>query len=118
MDLIVINELITDLEKAESSLSNVRNLSALYNVRTHLIENKPKDIARKELDDILPSYIDYIGSKRKSAMTLISDEYTCINMQRLCKEIKDFIQSLYTGTSSDAERNVIKKLIADLREAF
>ena len=79
---------------------------------------KPKDIARKELDDILPSYIDYIGSKRKSAMTLISDEYTCINMQRLCKEIKDFIQSLYTGTSSDAERNVIKKLIADLKEAF
>ncbi len=118
MDTVVINELIADLEKSESSLSNIRNLSALYTVRDKLSPKTETDTTRKELDDILPSYIEYVTSKRHSAMTLTSDEFVLINMQKLCKEIREFIHTLYTSTSSEAERKVIKKLIIDLKEAF
>lgn len=118
MDAVVINELIADLEKSESSLSNIRNLSALYTVRDKLVPQISIDNTRKELDDILPSYIEYVTSKRRSALTLTSDEFVLINMQKLCKEINEFIHTLYTATNSEAERKVIKNLISDLKEAF
>ena len=118
MDAVVINELIADLEKSESSLSNIRNLSALYIVRDKLTLQTPIDNTRKELDDILPSYIEYVKSKRQSTMTLTANEFVLINMQNLCKEINEFIHSLYTATNSEAERKIIKNLINNLKEAF
>ena len=47
------------------SLSNVRNLSALYNVRANLLGSTKFDKTAKELNDILPSYNQYIEVKRK-----------------------------------------------------
>ena len=62
MDLIAINRMIDELEESDTSLSNVRNLSALYNVRTQLLGT---NTVIKELNDILPSYTEYIEVKKR-----------------------------------------------------
>ena len=56
MDISTINDLIDELENSETSLSNIRNLSALYTVKAHLLGTPNYDTTTKELSDILPSY--------------------------------------------------------------
>lgn len=114
MDLITVNELIDELEQSETSLSNVRNLSALYNVKTHLIGTSNYDSVERELKDILPSYRQYIDSKRRYQLKEITLENVHINMKKLCQEIREFIQTLYSGTDSQEERTILKKMIKDM----
>ena len=87
MKLEDINNLIDDLEEAEPSLSNIKNLAALYNVRTNLLGMVNPDRTSKELNDILPSYIKYIDTKRKYQIGELTKEAVHINMKELCLEI-------------------------------
>ena len=115
MDINVINDLIDDLETAEPSLSNIRNLSALYNVRSQLLGTNKFDKATKELSDILPSYLQYIDTKRKFQLHEISEDALYINMKELCREIKEFIQALYSGTDTAKERDMLVQAIKDMQ---
>lgn len=117
MDISVINNLINDFENSDTSLSTIRNLSALYNVKTHLLQSN-QDLANKttkELSDILPSYIQYINAKRRYQLHEITDETVYINMKELCKEIKEFIQALYSGTDTEKERELLKQMIKEIQ---
>lgn len=115
MDISTINELIDDLENAETSLSNVRNLSALYNVKTHLLGTEKFDKTTKELNDILPSYINYIETKRRYQLKEINETNVLIQLQRVCKEIKEFIQTLYSGTDMPKEREILQQMIKEMQ---
>ena len=115
MDISTINELIDDLENAETSLSNVRNLSALYNVKTHLLGTEKFDKTTKELNDILPSYINYIETKRRYQLKEINETNVLIQLQRVCKEIKEFIQTLYSGTDMSKEREILQQMIKEMQ---
>lgn len=116
MDIKTINELIRELESSETSLSNIRNLSALYNVRTYLLHNTIKtDNTTKELGDILPSYLGYIDTKRKYQLHEITDEAVYIAMSAVCKEVKEFVQTLYSGTDTPKERELIKQMIKEIQ---
>lgn len=116
MDLNVINDLITKLEGDGVSLSNVRNLSALYSVRDHLLASKPIDETAEEIRDILPSYVQYVEIKRKYQMgdTLSMNIYAYLNT--LCTEILEFMQTLYNNTDTAQEREIIHSLIKKLAE--
>lgn len=118
MNLETINELIDDLEQSDTSLSNVRNLSALYNVKSHILGTKNYDVITKELSDILPSYLLYINLKKRYQLHEISEEGVYNSMKDLCKEIKEFIQTLFSGTDTDQERTLIKSFVKELNEAF
>lgn len=115
MNISTINELIDDLENAETSLSNIRNLSALYNVKTHLLGTEKFDKTAKELNDILPSYINYIETKRRYQLKEINETNVLIQLQRVCKEIKEFIQTLYSGTDTPEEREILQKMIKEMQ---
>ena len=118
IDISVINNLINDFENSDSSLSTIRNLSALYNVRTHLLSSNHKettDKTTKELSDILPSYIQYINAKRRYQLHEITNETVYINMKELCKEIKEFMQALYSGTDTEKERELLKQMIKEIQ---
>lgn len=115
MNISTINELIEELEQGETSLSNIRNLSALYNVKSHILGTKNFDNITKELSDILPSYLKYIEVKRKYQLQEISEEIVYINMEELCKEIKEFIQTLYSGTDTPKERELLKQVIKEIQ---
>lgn len=118
MDLVIINDLIDELEQSDTSLSNVRNLSALYNVKTHLLGTEIYNNTIKELNDILPSYIDYLDIKRKYQLGEIQENVLFSYLESVCKEIREFIQILYSGTDTPKERDIIKNLIRQLTEAY
>lgn len=118
MELAVINEMIDELEQSDTSLSNVRNLSALYNVKTHLLGTELYSNTVKELNDILPSYIEYIDMKRKYQLGEIQETMLFSYLEAVCKEIREFIQTLYSGTDTQNERDIIKNLIRQLTEAY
>ena len=115
MDISMINDLIEELENGDTSLSNIRNLSALYNVKAHLLGSNNYNHTTKELSDILPSYLQYIDIKRKYQLHEISEDAVYINMKELCKEIKEFIQSLYSGTDTPRERELLNQMIREIR---
>ena len=115
MDITVINNMIDELEQSEPSLSNVRNLSALYNVRSNLLGTTRFDKTTKELSDILPSYLQYIDIKRKYQLHEVSDEALYLNMKELCREIQEFIRALYSGSDTQKERDMLRQLIKDMR---
>ena len=115
MDISMINDLIDELENGDTSLSNIRNLSALYNVKSHLLGSNRYDNTTKELSDILPSYLQYIDTKRRYQLHEITDELLYINMKELCREIKEFIQALYSGTDTQQERDMLKQMIKEIQ---
>lgn len=111
MDLIAINRMIDELEESDTSLSNIRNLSALYNVRTQLLGT---NTVIKELNDILPSYTEYIEVKKRYQLKEIIIDNVLIQLTNVCKEIKEFIQSLYCGTDSEKERELLDNLLKSI----
>jgi len=118
MDLSTINNLIDELEKSDTLLYNVRNLSALYNVKSHLIGDNKFGGTVKELNDILPSYLEYVNLKRKYQLKEISIDTVIIQLENVCKEITEFLQTLYRGTDTEEERKYIHNLINQLKGAF
>lgn len=114
MELIEINNLIDELEQSETSLSNVRNLSALYNVKTHLVGTENYDSVERELKDILPSYRQYIDAKRQYQLKEVTIDRVHMHMKKLCQEIQEFIQTLYSGTESKEEREMLQKTVKDI----
>lgn len=112
MDITLINEMIDELEESETSLSNIRNLSALYNVKSHM---RKEDNATKELSDILPSYLDYIDIKRQYQLHEMPPDAVYTAMCNVCKEIKEFIRALYSGTDTQKERDLITQMIREMQ---
>ena len=115
MDIKEINNLIDELEQGETSLSNVRNLSALYNVKSHILGTSNYDKTTKELSDILPSYLQYINVKRRYQLREVTEDAVYINMKQLCKEIKEFVQTLYSCTDTPKERELIKQIVKEMQ---
>lgn len=115
MDINTINNLIKDTENSETTLSNIRNLSALYNVRNILLNKEETQTQTEtELKDILPSYLGYINIKRKYQLHKTTNENVIIAMKALCTEIKEFIQTLYSSTDTPQERDIIKEMIKEM----
>ena len=115
MNISTINDLIDELEQSDVSLSNIRNLSALYTVKYHLVGNVKFDKVSAELNDILPSYIKYIDIKRKYQLHETTEDVLYINMKELCREVKEFIQALYSGTDTQTERDMLKQMIKEIQ---
>ena len=76
------------------------------------------DAIQSELEDILPSYIKYKQSKIDFERNKIAQDVPITYMKRVCKEIKEFIEILYSGTNTMEERNIIRNMIDDLKEVF
>lgn len=119
MDLDMINNLIEELEKSEMSLSNIRNLSALYTVRNQLLdksqEKVTQDIVTDEIDDILPSYLQYVDIKRKYQFGNESKDNVLTYLKSVCSEIKDLVHVLYSGTDMPEERQLIQKMVKEMQ---
>ena len=110
MDIGTINELIEELEQGETSLSNIRNLSALYNVKSHMLGTQNYDDTTRELSDILPSYLIYINKKRLYQMHEINEDTVIDALESLCSEINEFLRTLYSGTDTEQERRILKRI--------
>lgn len=105
--------MIEEIENAEPSLSNIRNLSALYTVRNTL-KASSADKVEIELNDIFPYYREYVNVKRKYQLHEVSEEAVIIHMKELCTEIKEFIRMLYSCTDTPIERELIQQMLKEV----
>lgn len=116
MNVYAINKAITELEKAETTYDNVQELSALYIIREYF--QQTPDIVEKELNDILPCYKQYINTKRDYQIGRATDTLLVNSMESVCKEITEFIETLYNNTELFKERLKIEKTIKELSEKY
>ena len=112
MDIEILREGINDLEQSETNVRNVRDLAALYIVLDHLLSDDP---AKKELDDIFPCYVQYVNVKTKYQTKNASTVELSRAMSDLCREISEFIQTLYIHSEIAAEREKIHSLVTTLQ---
>ena len=124
MNLFDVEDMIKELEHSDSSYSTVRNLAALYIVRGQLQEKlntvlkQSDDAVLIELYDVIPSYKSYVETKRKYQLGEISDTKVLEELKLLCKEIKEFINTLYVSTYNNEERQILKELVDDLKKVL
>ena len=114
MDIYAIQDTIKELELGDTTLQNVSDLANLYVVRDRLLDTDVK----QELDDILPAYSDYVDVKQRYQRGEISDGVVIKSMKYVCREIADFIDTLYKCTDMNKERKCIKDMIDIIEERF
>ena len=113
MNLTDINDAIETLSESDSTLSNVRNLASLYIVQDRL-QNALKtqnNSVESELNDILPSYKKYCEIKRKFQLKELTEEAVHKALERVCKEVNEFLHILYSNTDTEKEREILKAQI-------
>ena len=111
MDMQEIENTIEELENGPTTYDSCIKLSALYSVR----DNLNSDTA-KELDDILPQFRMYVAVKRKYQLGELHDEDLSFAMRSMCRDIEEFIETLYNNTELQDERETIKKMIENLSQ--
>lgn len=76
------------------------------------------NIVKEELSDILPEYTKYREIKRKYQKKELTESAVILAMQNVCSEIRQFIQTLYSSTDMQEERNQIHKMLENLIGMF
>ena len=109
MNIQEIENTIEELENGSTTYDNCIKLSALYNVRNNI-----KSDTEKELDDILPQFRMYVAVKRKYQLGELKEEDLIFAMKSICRDISEFIETLYNNTELEAERDIIRSMVSDL----
>ena len=115
MDIKTINNAILELEEEETNFKNIQELAYLYIVKENLEKSEVDNVTR-ELNDILPCYTHYINVKRDYQLGRVTDESLVYAMEKVCKEIEEFIETLYFNTEFLKERLKIKRMIENLQK--
>ena len=117
MNIADIDRCIAALEQGETTFSNCQKLASLVTVRSYLThtQNKSKmsdlEHAQKELADILPHYNKYCLIKADFQRSLIGKEPVLEALSSVCKELKEYLQALYSSTDMPEERELLEELI-------
>lgn len=114
MNIKTINDAIKDLETANTTVNNVEELAHLYIVRKHLIQDRVEE----ELNDILPAYKNYVDVKKKYQLHETTQENVILALESTCKEMIEFISTLYSSTDFERERVLIKDIINTLQRTL
>lgn len=110
-----INNTIEELENGNTTFDACIKLSALYNVRDRLTNKLPANETEDELNDILPQYKMYCTIKKKYQMHELTEEAVLLSMADVCKEITEFIETMYSSTDMQDERTQITDMLTYLQ---
>lgn len=113
-----INNTIEELENGNTTFDACIKLSALYNVRDRLTNKLPANETEQELSEILPQYKMYCEVKRKYQLNELTSDAVLLSMEDVCREIKEFIQTLYSSTDMEEEREQINNMLSYLSNAL
>lgn len=116
LDLQRIENTIKELEDEETTFDTCIKLSALYVVREHLGGEilEVEDEVVKELSDILPHYEMYVQAKRNFQLTRTEYDAVLDCMKIACKEISEFIYSIYSSTDNESERILLYEMLNNI----
>lgn len=109
MNIQDINRTIQELKDDSTTFENCERLAHLYIVKEHM------NNAEEEYEDILPQYVKYTVMKRKYQLGEIAEQAIEKQIKAVCKEISEFIHTLYTSTDMPSEREMIKSMIDGLQ---
>ena len=120
MDIMAIEEAIQTLENDDTTFDNVSELASLYICRQYM--NKPLNLmvssTQKELEDILPYYMKYKDIKKRYHLNQTSEGEVIQGIKNVCREIQEFIETLYSGTDMNKERLCIVKTLEQLYKKY
>lgn len=117
LDLQEINNTIESLEESNTTFDVCNKLASLYIVREYMQKSAHNNV-ETELKDILPRYREYCDIRRRYQLGEVGEIAVQNAMQYVCREIKEFLQTLYTSTYNDSERTLLRNLITELKEVF
>lgn len=112
-----INITIKELESGNTTFDSCTKLAALYTVRRELNGVEPNAVTQ-EVQDILPQYKKYCKVKRQYQLDEIGEPVMFDAMQNVCKEITEFIHTLYNNTDTSVERALITNMLQQLSSAL
>ena len=115
LSITEINNTITELENGDTTFANCQRLASLYIVRDKFPINHVNAVEH-ELSDILPQYKNYCAVKRKYQLNELTVDAVINSISGVCKEIQEFIETLYGSTDTQEERERIKQMIQSLQK--
>jgi hypothetical protein len=110
MDIKLIERTINELENSETNFANCADLAYLYIVRSFYQPNETDDVER-ELSDITPSYTIYRNIKRNYQLGVTNADEVLLAMSQVCREIYEFIMTIYSSTNTAEERKLLSRAI-------
>ena len=113
LNITEINNTITELENGDTTFANCQRLASLYIVRDTF--SNSTNAVEHELSDILPQYKKYCAVKRKYQLNELTVDAVINSIDGVCKEIQEFIETLYGSTDTPKERERIQQMIQNLQ---
>lgn len=111
MNKDIVNEMIGELESADTTFQNCNDLAALYKVRDELGANKVEG----EISDILPAYRLYIQVKTNYQRGKVGKDKVIDSINLVCKEVYDLIKTLYSCSDMPLERIKIQNMVEAIK---
>ena len=115
-----INNTIEELEHADTTFDTCFKLASLYIVKEHFeqglkttVDDTP-EVVEEELNDILPSYRRYCDVKRNWQLHNADKSHVLSEMEKVCQEIQEFIEALYSSTNMVEERDILHNTLKSL----
>lgn len=109
MNIQEITDTIEELENGPTTYDSCMKLASLYTVRDKLHTD-----TEKELNDILPQFRMYVAVKTKYQLGELKEEDLIFAMKSMCRDIQEFILTLYNNTELPEERIIIADMIKQL----
>lgn len=128
LDIHEVDRTIRELENGDTTFATCSKLADLYIVRKYFETSKEMQEeyghkygnpqVKKELSDILPSYTEYCDLKKHYQMGEITEKPVLSSLEKMCDEIMEFMQALYSSTDMSEERMMITGLIEELQNTI
>lgn len=130
MNIQEVYNTIEQLENDVTTFENCFKLASLYTVRDNYERQESKlnevveqteepiveqDDVEQEYSDILPQYREYIEIKKQYQLGNLSEKALETQIKKVCQEIREFIQTMYSCTDMPIEREHIKNMIGGLQ---
>ena len=91
---------IKELESGNTTFDSCIKLAALYTVQDRFATHQDAPGSK----ETLPQYKKYCNIKRKYQMHEIGESAMFESMQSVCKEMTEFVSTLYSNTDTSVER--------------
>lgn len=118
MYLSQIEEAIEALKSEELTAESAYKLAALYIIRDNISTNNHSYSQEGDETSLLPYYSKYSNAKRRYQLNLTTESEVLCTIKFACKELSDFIDTIYSNTDMNKERICIKSTIRALYEKY
>ena len=120
LDMQEVLNTIEEYENKPTTFDTCFKLASLYIVRDNYkptlqtVVTGKSDEVKQELADILPAYKKYCSIKKKYQLHELTETAVILSIADVCREISEFVHTLYSSTDMPEEREALKNMIADL----